>query len=109
MVLGEEIETVQKPLEAAYGPTSVSPDHEGFRGDANALRQAISELAGGAKDGETLDELVRRCGLLWDLNQWLVRAPLSASAIAEKLRSSTAARANVSMEEVLKEVESALV
>ncbi len=109
MVLGEEIETIQKPVEAAYGPTSVSPDHEGFRGDANALRQAISELAGGAKDGETLEELVRRCGLLWDLNQWLVRAPLSASAIAEKLRSSTAERANVSMEEVLKEVESALV
>ena len=30
MVLGEEIETIQKP---AYGPTSVSPDHEGFRGE----------------------------------------------------------------------------
>jgi len=109
LVLGEEIETIQKPAEAAYPVNAAAPDHHGFVGDPESLRRALSALASGAANELPLAEAVRRCGLLWDLNSWLVRAPLSAGAIAAKLRETVAARGNASLEDLLQEVEAALV
>ncbi len=105
-VLGEELEDLHPPKEAAY---SALPADLTLNDIArpDGLRRTVCQLAG--VPGETpLPEAVRRCRLLWDLNRWLVGSPLSVSQIATRVREEVPERKEIDDEAVRLEVETAL-
>ncbi|HEU4328368.1 MAG TPA: DEAD/DEAH box helicase [Roseiflexaceae bacterium] len=90
-VLGEELEEISVPPEAAYPPEPVPPGPIDT-GDREVLRQALCRLAG-QPPRQSLDGAARHCRLLWDLNRWLVQRPLSLEQIAARVRAEVPARA----------------
>ena len=108
-VYGEEIESIQVPPEAAYPAKVLVAEHSSFHGDERSLRQALSGLATGGSDDLPVEEAVRRSRLLWDLNQWLIRSPMPASRIADLLQQTVESRKGSSRQDLLKEIEAALV
>ncbi|GAB4215213.1 MAG: DEAD/DEAH box helicase [Roseiflexaceae bacterium] len=105
-VLGEELEAISVPPEAAYPPTPAAPGPLDT-GDPKALRQALCQLAGLPPE-QSLAEAARRCRLLWDLNRWLVQRPLSLEQIAARVRAEVPARAGAPDEALRDEVAAAL-
>ena len=80
-VLGEEMEDVQVPPEAGYPAHPATIDPIGV-GDADAVRGALCALAG--QPPETpIAQAARRCRLLWDLNRWLIGAPMSVRQLVD--------------------------
>ena len=106
-VFGEVIDAIRIPDEAAYAPRPISPDY-GDLSDPEPLRHALCELAG-APPNTALEAAARRCLLLWDLNRLLVRAPMSASEIAERLRREVPERKDTDEEGMRREVAAGLV
>ena len=105
-VLGEELKDVAIPPEAQY-PASIIPDVPRDLGSPDAVRSALCSLAGvPAETG--LPEAARRCRILWDLNHWLIRKPMSVGQIVEALKSDVPARENLSADDLRREVEAAL-
>ena len=67
-VYGEEIEETQTPSEAVYLPKANVPGADGYDiSDVDSVRRALARLAGQPEDAP-LENVVRRCRLLWDLN-----------------------------------------
>ncbi len=108
-VFGEEVESIHIPTEAQYPDEPLLLDHKSFRGDEAYLRKALSGLAMGPGQDLAVGDAVKKSRLLWDLNQWLIRSPLSASRIAELLQNSVESRKNSEIGALQKEVEAALV
>ncbi len=108
-VFGEELQELDIPSESVY------PEHPGQvnvqaldLSDAEAVRQAICQLAD-LEQKTSLEEAVCRYRLIWDLNRWLIRKPMSVSQMVEALRNEVPQRKNLSDEELRHEVEAALV
>jgi replicative superfamily II helicase/predicted nucleic acid-binding Zn-ribbon protein len=106
LVLGEEIQDLATPPEAVY-PTVPSTPQLPQDLDGEPLRLALCNLAG-VPHTTPLDEAVRRCRIFWDLNRWLVKSPMSASKLAEKLRKEIPARQQCDEATCEAEVEAAL-
>lgn len=108
-VLGEEIQDITIPTEAAYPATPKAP-HLGEESidDLEKVREALCELAGQA-ESTSLAEAASCCRILWDLNHWLIYAPLSVSQIVDKVQAEVPERKIIDREQIRKEVESALV
>lgn len=108
-VLGEELESIQTPWEATYPSTVVDINPKNIDvSNADSVRRAICKLAGQAPE-TTLEEAVRCCRLLWDLNRWLIATPLSISGIVAKLREVDQVRRTANEDDLGKEVEAALI
>ncbi len=107
-VLGEELQDIQIPEEAAYPDRPGSVDTDSFDiGNREAVRQALCSLAS-LPSSTDLDEAARRYRLLWELNRWLARKPMSVSQIVEQVKAGTLVRANQPDDAVRAEVEAAL-
>lgn len=108
-VLGEEIQDSPIPPEARYPATIQSLHlHEEEIGDEEKVRMALCLLAG-EPESTPLNKAAQRCRLLWDLNHWLIHAPLSVSEIVGRVMTEVPERNDADRENVRKEVESALV
>lgn len=106
-VFGEEVASIERPAEARYAPTPPQPVHVDPR-DLESVRRTLCALAGIAADAP-LDAAVRGCGLLWDLHEWLIHAPLSIEQIVERVIATVPERRDCRVEDVRGEVEAALV
>lgn len=107
-VFGEQLRELDVPPEATY------PAHPDLRGhesldvsDVEEVRLAICSLAG-LPPSTSLNDAARRCRLLWDLNRWLIRRPMSISQMVERVQSEVTERATASVEDVSREIEAAL-
>jgi Lhr-like helicase len=105
-VIGEELRSIEIPADAVYatappacGATNVS--------DPSSVSAGLNALSG-APDGTTLEEAARRARLLWDLNDWLMRRPMSLSAIVDRVQVQVPGRSAWSRDDVQREVETAL-
>ena len=105
-VFGEDVEEIAIPAEAAYPPRPTDP---GPLDPTNpeGVRLALCRLAGVPANTPVADA-ARRCRLIWDLNHWLVAAPLSVSQLVAKLRAEVPARHDVPEPALRREVEAAL-
>ena len=106
-VIGEELEEQTIPADAVYaaGPPPPVPARVT---DAEAIRQTLCALSD-SPAGATAGEAARRTRLLWELNAWLVRRPMSVSQIVDRVREEVPGRAAREVAEVRQEVEAALV
>ena len=108
-VLGEELQEVSIPDKAIYPPKAGRVDAKALNvADTEAVGAALCTLAG-LSPQTPLDEAGRRYRLLWDLNRWLIRRPMSLSQLAGQVWSEVAERKGVSEEELKSELEAALV
>jgi hypothetical protein len=106
-VLGEELEEVHVPGEARYSSQPSPPETLEVR-DLESVRLALCSL--GDLPSETpLAEAARRVRLLWDLNRWLISAPMSLGQLVSRTRAEVPERRESPEEELRREVEAALV
>lgn len=106
-VIGEEIEDIQVPDEAAYPamPSTVALVNVS---DLNEVRSALTVLAGVSAD-TAIEAASKRCKVLWDLNRLLVRSPMSVSQIAQTIRQEVPERHDLAPEVLRSEIEAALI
>lgn len=81
-VIGEQLAEIQIPPEAKY---SLHPDHN------------------------PLPNPIHRHKLLWDLNRWLIRAPMSISQIVDRVRSEVPERQQFDHNAIEREVKATLI
>lgn len=105
-VFGEELQEQVIPADAGYS-SAPAPGLKVDPSDAESVRQALCKLAG-VDAGTPVAEAARRCRLLWDLNHWLVRAPLSLEQLADRVLAEVPQRNGAQPEAVLAEVHAAL-
>ncbi|MGD0949890.1 MAG: DEAD/DEAH box helicase [Candidatus Binatia bacterium] len=106
-VLGEELEEVRVPPEAGYPQQPQQVEHFNV-GDLESVRRALCAL-GGLPADTPLAEAARRVRLLWDLNRWLISAPMSLSQLVSRMHAEIPDRRDSSEEDLRHEVETALV
>jgi hypothetical protein len=108
-VFGEALQDVPIPPEAGYpshaGPCSYA---ELDISDGDAVRKALCALAGLPKT-TALADAARKYRLLWDLNHWLIRRPMSISDIVANIRNEVPERKSTPDKELIDEAMSALV
>src|SRR5262249_28716888 len=108
-VFGEELQDIPIPGEARYPAQPGSCDHESLEvSNADTVRKSLCTLAG-VPDSTGLAEAVRKTRLLWDLNRWLIRRPMSVSQIISQIREEIAQRRTATDPSLLQETLSALV
>ena len=108
-VLGEELQEIQIPADAAYPKKAgVVDGHHLDVGDGETVRKALCALAG-VPASTPIDEAARKCRLLWDLNRWLIARPMSLSQIVAQIRQEVPERQDAADEALGQEVEAALV
>ena len=105
-VFGEEIEDLVTPADAVYAPTPPILGKVDVA-NINSVREVLCALADLPTD-TPLAGAARRCRLLWDLNRWLVRQPLSVSQLVDKVHTEIPERVHASRPQVEAEVEAAL-
>jgi len=101
-VLGEELRDIAIPEDAVYATRPPAVDDVDVA-DPEAVRQALCGLAAAAPD-TPLAVAASRCRLLWDLNAWLIRRPLSLGQLADRVAASVPGRGDWPREQVEKEV-----
>ena len=106
-VFGEDIEEIRTPEEATYTASPVDPGSVDITNPED-VRRALCRLAGLPSD-TPIEKAAKRCRLLWDINRWLVRLPMSVSHIVERVRQEVPSRKDAGDEELRREVEAALV
>lgn len=108
-VFGEELREIETPAEAAYPVHPGAVDVETLNlSDPEAVRRTLCTFTG-LPNTTPLHEAARRCRLLWDLNLWLTRRPLSLAGIVEQVCGEIPQRAGRPEDELRAEVEAALV
>lgn len=105
-VLGEELQEITVPADASYAKKALTDDVQAIR-TPDDLRRALCRLAGVPETTEIL-EAARRCRLLWDLNIWLIRKPMSVGQIIGQVIETVPGRDKWSRGEVGREVALAL-
>lgn len=107
-VFGEELQDLSVPGDAVYPihPGRVDADSVDVS-DADAVAAALRQLT--VTTATTpINEVASTYRLLWDLNAWLIRQPMSLSQIAQRVRHDVSARSSATDDELYAEVESAL-
>ena len=107
-VIGEELAEIQTPPEAVY---PIQPVHFADLDvtKPEAVRKALCAL-GGMEDNNsvTLSSLTSHSRLLWDLNRWLIRSPLSIAQIVNKVKQEISERSHFPYTIIENEVRTAL-
>ena len=108
-VLGEELQDVEIPSEAVYPTSPGSVDLKMLDvSQPEVVRSSLCRLAS-LSSSTPLADAVRRYRLLWDMNRWLIKRPMSLSQIIQQVRTEVAERRDALDDRLLAEVESALV
>jgi hypothetical protein len=108
-VFGEELQDIPIPGEARYPAQPGRCDYENLDvSNVDTVRKSLCTLAG-VPDSTDLAEAVRKTRLLWDLNRWLIRRPMSVSQIISQIREEIAQRRTPTDPTLLQEALSALV
>lgn len=106
-VVGEVLEDIHIPAGASF--SDADPRIPGIDpSDPASVDAALCASAGTAPTGD-LARAAASCRLLWLLNQWLVRAPMSVQSIAERVAAEVPQRHAGSPDAVRAEVEAVLV
>ncbi|MEW6137145.1 MAG: DEAD/DEAH box helicase [Thermodesulfobacteriota bacterium] len=108
-VFGEELKELQIPSEAVYPRRAGQVRVRHLQvSDVEIVRQALCSLAQ-LPENTPLNDAASRYRLLWDLNRWLIKRPMSVSQIVEVMRAEVPQRADCTGNELRAEVEAALV
>jgi len=107
-VVGEDLDDIPTPDDATIGAAVAVAMPAVDPGNPESVRAALCRLAGVPAD-TPLPEAARRCRLLWQVNRWLVGAPLSFSALVARVRAEATDRVDVPDAVVGSEVEALLV
>lgn len=105
-VIGEELADRPVPPQAVYSQKPAAPGPIDI-GDISSFSRAINALAD-QPPTTPLAEAVPRARILWEIDRWLTRSPLSISQIVEKLKNQEH-RAEYPPQEIETEVTAALV
>lgn len=106
-VITEELEEINIPPQAAYpDKPPIIPEIE--INNPHSVGQALLTLSG-QPPNHSIEEAIQHCRLLWDLNRWLIRTPLSIEQIANKIKTEVHQRQHISTLAIEREVEAALV
>lgn len=105
-VLGEKLQEITVPADAMYAKNPPVDDAQNIR-SADELRRTLCHLAGVPEKTE-IAEAARRCRLLWDMNTWLIKKPMSLGQIVEMVVSTVPGWGTWTREDVAKEVGLAL-
>ncbi len=84
-VFGEELEEIDIPEEAAYAGQYKPLGDINFADDSS-VTSALLAIAG-IDGASSLEDAARRCRLVWDLNRWLIRKPMSIPQLIEAAKS----------------------
>ncbi len=106
LVIGEELRDIVVPSEAVYSADPPASDDVDVA-DAEAVRQALCALANTDRSS-ALVEAALRCRLLWDLNAWLIRRPLSIGQLVDRVAETVPERRDWAREDTEREVRLAL-
>ncbi|MFZ4438831.1 MAG: DEAD/DEAH box helicase [Syntrophales bacterium] len=106
-VIGEVLEDIHIPAASTFSTASphipdVDPENH------TSVEYALCASAGIAPNGD-LTRAARSCRLLWLMNKWLVRSPMSVESIDNLIRQEVPQRQSGSPEEVRAEIEAVLV
>lgn len=104
-VFGEELRDIDVPAEARYAPAPAALQPLDVR-DAGALLHAARALSGA--DSADLAHAARQARILWDLNRWLSRQPLSVAQMVERVLAEVPERRGADRPAVEAEVQAAL-
>jgi len=108
-VFGEELREMVIPQDALYPAKAGVVNTSDIKlDDPTSLAGALCRLTG-LPDGTPLNEVASKYRLLWDLNQLLIKKPMSVSQLVQDISASVKARRNHQSEEIAREVEAALV
>lgn len=107
LVLGEELRELAMPEEAGWPDLPVGWEADSSSG-AGAIETLLARMAD-SPPGLAREQLVRRAGILWFLNDLLARRPMSVSQIVAEIQGRVPERANCDAGAVRREVEAALV
>lgn len=105
-VASEELDELPVPAEAVY-PTPSSIPSDVNLAEPDQVRLALCQLAD-VPHTSSVEDAVRRCRLLWDLNTWLIRAPMSLDQIVSRVCTDVVERRNTDPGLVRNEVQAAL-
>ncbi|MDK9701109.1 MAG: DEAD/DEAH box helicase [bacterium] len=101
-VYGEELQSIDIPSEAHYSTQPVAIDDLDI-GDSESVRTALCKLSDQPLT-TPIEEAVRGCRMLWDLNRWLIQKPMSVHEIVGKIRAEIPERKDWSDEAIADEV-----
>lgn len=108
-VFGEELREVVIPDDAVYPLSVGAVDPEDLSLDEpQSIARGLCRLTG-MPETTPLDDVARKYRLLWDLNGLLIKKPMSVSRLAEEIRSNVKERNAFLHDELLREIETALV
>lgn len=105
-VFGEELEEIRIPEEAAYAARHSPLGSIDFT-DESSVTSALLTIAG-VDSPVSLADAARRCRLVWDLNRWLIRKPMSIPQLVEAARAEVLQWITWSDEQIAEYVEAAL-
>jgi replicative superfamily II helicase/very-short-patch-repair endonuclease len=105
-VIGEELEQIHVPEEAVYPAQPIRVQATNLD-DAEAVRQALCSL-GGQPTTLSIEDAAKRCELLWDLNRWLIAAPMSTAQIVRRVQTEVPERRDANEADLRHEIEAAL-
>lgn len=105
-VFGEELQEQQVPATATYPAQPVSGLHVDVN-DPKSVRKALCRLVGTAETA-SVNEAANRCRLLWDLNRWLIRAPMSLDQLIDSVRAEVPTRKDADPVAIKDELHAAL-
>ena len=104
-VFGEELLEIKIPEKAKY--SKEYNENEVDLSDTESIRRTICAIAGIDKTVD-LVTAVKRCRILWDLNKWLIKKPMSISQLVQKIKGNVSNRKEWAEDLIKKEVINAL-
>lgn len=100
-VLGEKLLDISIPKEARYAKEyrEIKIDFM----DLDSVRRGICNLAG-IDETTDMTTAVNSCRILWDLNSWLIKKPMSVTELVQKIKDTIAERKEWNEDLIRKEV-----
>jgi len=106
-VFGEVLEDIHIPATASFSSSAPHIPEVDIENPAS-VEAALCASAGVEPNGD-LSRAARSCRLLWLMNHWLVRSPMSVNSIADHVRNEVLERNASSPDEIRAEIEAILV
>lgn len=105
-VISEELREISIPEESKYAADYPEIGNVNLS-NQEAIRVSLCKLAGIPQTSD-LNTAAKSCRILWDLNSWLIKKPMSVSQLADRIVETIPERKTWTQDKVQKEVEIAL-
>lgn len=105
-VFGEELEQIHVPESARYADSYTPLGEINFTNE-QSVTDALLRIAG-ASGVTSLQEAAERCRLIWDLNRWLIRKPMSIPQLVKAAKTEVPQWAAWSNEQIAEYIEAGL-